>query len=119
MGEEMLVAHGTSEPIGTLPGFGDEAETRLVLTHPLAGWLRRTDGQVAIYSVWDAPLELHRCEVEEARFEGWERVGLVKPGQAPHSVLVKRFTHYLIFLPPRVVRDDGRRARPASCELAR
>ncbi len=103
--EERLRARGTGEPIGVLDGFADEATSRLVMTHPEIGWLTRRDGKLATYSVWHASLELERCEVDEARFERWEALGLVEPGQLPCSVLVQRHTHYLVRLPPKRVRD--------------
>lgn len=103
MGEERLTARGTGQPTGTLEGFRDEEETRRFLTNPMTGWLERTDGKLATYGVWHAPLELERCAVSEARFEAWERLGLVARDQPPHSVLAQALTHYLIFLPPRVV----------------
>jgi hypothetical protein len=101
---ERLRARGNGEPIGVLDGFVDEAESRLVMTHPEIGWLTRRDGALATYSVWHAPLELERCDVDEARFERWEKLGLVEAGQRPCSVLVQRATDYLVRLPPRRVR---------------
>ena len=103
LGEESLRLRGTGEPMGVLDGFADEASTHQILTHPLMGYLRRRDGPVIRYSVWHAPLEMERATAERARFEPWERLGLVEPGQPPHSVLVQPLTHYLIFLPPRRV----------------
>lgn len=100
---ERLRARGTGEGIGVLEGFRDEAESRLVMTHPEIGWLTRRDGSLATYSVWHAPLELERCEVEEARFERWESFGLISRGQRPCSVLVQSATDYLVRLPPRRV----------------
>lgn len=110
--EERLRARGTGAPIGVLDGFEDEATSRLVMTHPEIGWLTRRDGKLATYSVWHAPLELERCEIDEARFERWEALGLVEPGQRPCSVLVQQHTHYLVRLPPKLVRPSttGRRA---------
>lgn len=100
-GEERLRARGLGEPVGTLPGFATRSETQRMLTAPLLGWLKRRDGELATYSVWHAPLELERCAVDDVRFECWERLGLVAPGQPPHSVLAQRLTKYLVLLPPR------------------
>jgi hypothetical protein len=100
-GEERLRARGTGEPVGVLSGFRDPETTHRFLTSPLLGWLTRRDGHVAAYSVWHAPLELERCAVDEARFECWERLGLVEKGQPPHSVLAQKLTKYLVLLPPR------------------
>ena len=77
-GIERLRARGRDEPTGTLSGFADAASTARLLTAPLLGWLKRRDGKLATYSVWHAPLEMERCDVEEARFECWERLGLVE-----------------------------------------
>lgn len=100
-GEERLRARGLGEPVGTLSGFADASSTHRMLTAPLLGWFRRRDEALATYSVWHAPLELERCAVDAARFECWERLGLVTPGQKPHSVLAQKRTKYLVVLPPR------------------
>lgn len=103
-GEERLRITGTGDPIGVPDGFSDEAEAREVLTHPLVGYFRRRGADaVARYSVWHAPLELERCDVHEARYEHFERLGLVQPGEPPCSVLAQRATQYSVFLPPRGV----------------
>lgn len=105
LGEERLAIEGTGKPMGRLDGFPDQEMTQLVLTHPMVGFLRRRgSGAVVTYGVWHAPLSLERCYVKEARFEQFERLGLVEPDTPPHSVLVQRHTHYLIDLPPRRAR---------------
>jgi len=103
-GRETLRLRGTGAPIGRLDGFADAAQTHEVLTSPTVGYIRRLSGTIGTYSVWHAPLEMERAEVEEARYEHYERLGLVEPGAPPHSVLVQRLTHYLVFLPPRPAR---------------
>lgn len=102
---------GTDEPTGTLDGFADDDETALVLTHPTDGYFRRSDGRVATYSIWHAPLVMRRATAERAHFEVFEELGLVEHDQAPHSVLVQRETDYVIFLPPRALPPS--RALPA------
>lgn len=114
-GVERLHVRGTGQPLGRLDGFEDDARTRLVLTHPMIGYLHRRKRTVVRYSVWHAPLQLELASVERARFELYERLGLVGTEQAPHSVLVQRRTQYLIRLPPR--RDRGfARALPAATQ---
>lgn len=105
-GEEHIDARGTGQPMGVLPGFDSEEQTREILTDPMVGYLRRRSGQVATYSVWHPPFELERAESKAARFELFETLGLVEPGQVPHSVLVQPRIPYLIFLPPKNVRVD-------------
>jgi uncharacterized protein YqjF (DUF2071 family) len=108
--EEKLVLRGTGEPLGVLPGFSSEEDTHRVLTHPLVGYLRRRDGRLVTYGVWHAHLEMERAQVEDARFERFEALGLVSRGQAPSSVLVQRTTQFLVLLPPR--RCDHLEAAP-------
>ena len=64
--------------------------------------------RIATYGVWHAPLVMEEAEIDEARFEWFETLGLVQPGQAPHSVLVQRTTDFLVRLPPRRVREMER-----------
>ncbi|MCB9596331.1 MAG: DUF2071 domain-containing protein [Sandaracinaceae bacterium] len=110
LGAEALSLRGTGAPVGRLDGFADAAQTHEVLTAPTVGYLYRRGRTPATYSIWHAPLEMERAEASTARFEHYERLGLVEPGAAPHSVLVQRLTHYLIFLPPK--RAVGLRWRP-------
>lgn len=101
--EERVRLEGTGEPLAVLPGFDDAAETHRVLTHPTVGYLRRRNGRLATYGVWHEPLKMEIARPVEARFEMFENLGLVEPGQPPHSALVQRATRFLVFLPPRAV----------------
>lgn len=103
--EERLRLEGTGQPLATLPGFKDAAETHEVLTHPTVGYVRRRDGSVATYGVWHAPLAMEVATPLEARFQLFEELGLVEAGQAPHSALVQRATRFLVLLPPRRVQS--------------
>jgi hypothetical protein len=94
---------GSDELTGRLEGFSDAEETALVLTHPLAGYFTRRDGRLGTYSVWHERLKLHRGLARNARFEVFEKLSLVKPGAAPHSVLIQRQTEFVIQLPPRAI----------------
>lgn len=113
-GEERLDARGTGETLDRLPGFDEPAEARRVLTHPLTGYLRRRDGLVVTYGVSHAHLDMELATASDARHEVFERAGVVAPGQAPHSVLVQRATHFIVQLPPRALRPqpDARRLGP-------
>lgn len=105
-GDERLVARGTGRTLDRLSGFGDPAEARRVLTHPLTGYLRRRDGLVVTYGVSHAPLDMEVAVASDARHEVFERAGVVAPGQAPHSVLVQRATHFVVVLPPAPLRPQ-------------
>lgn len=101
-GAARLTAHGSGEPTGVLDGFASEEDTAIALTHPTEGYFRRRDGRVGTYSIDHAPLRMQRAVDVEARFEVYEGLGLVAPGQTPHSVLLQRETDYVIHLPPRL-----------------
>lgn len=96
---------GTTEPMGILDGMADEAETARLLTHPLAGYYRRLDGQVAGYRVWHAPMHPTRGAMVHARYDVLESSALIAPAQTPHSVLLERRSDFIVYLPPR--RLDG------------
>lgn len=106
--EETLRVRGTGRALHQLDGFADLETTHRVLTHPTRGFLRTRRGRIVTYGVWHAPLVMEEAEVDEARFERFEKLGLVQPGQAPHSVLVQRTTDFLVRLPPRRVREMER-----------
>ena len=89
-----------------LPGFSD-VETGLVyLTHPLAGFYYRRDGQLGTYRVWHKALEVKPANLESANFGLLSRLGLVTPEeqQVAHSVLVEPINEFTIYLPPKVIR---------------
>ena len=106
-GLERLRASGTGEALSRLDGFVDAAQTAHVLTHPLVGYLCRRDGPVVTYGVDHARLAMEVAEVREARFELFERLGLVRPGDAPHSVLILRRTEFIVRLPPHRAPELG------------
>lgn len=84
-----------------LDGFADVEEARRVLTHPLVGHFPGHDGSRLTVTVWHPPLAPQPGEARRVRFAVFERLGLVHPGQAPHSLLLQRETPFVTFLPPR------------------
>lgn len=94
----------TGEPLGRLDGFAGRDETVEVLTHPMVGWYQRRGGGLGRYSVWHQVLALEAATAPEARFEVFERLGLVAPGQAPHSAVVAETVHFDVHTPPTRVR---------------
>lgn len=91
------------------PGFPD-IETGLVfLTHPLAGFYHRRDGQLGTYRVWHKQLVVRAARLESARFGLLDRMGLVSVAeqQLPYSVLVEPINEFTIYLPPRIVPTGG------------
>jgi len=107
VGAVELDVEGSAEPTGSLEGFRDEDETRIVLTHPTEGFFTRRGGGVATYAIWHAPLTMQRARPTRARFQLFEDLGLVQPDTQPHSVLLQRETDYAIYLPPRRIAVAG------------
>lgn len=104
-GRAVVELEGTDEPQGVLPGFASVEQTSLILTHPLAGYFRRSDGQVGSYSVWHERLQLRRGIAKRARFEVFEELGLIDARTRPHSVLLQEQTEFYIYLPPHIVKN--------------
>ncbi len=95
-----LELEGTNEPVGRLDGFADRDESLLVLTHPLDGLYRRRDGGLGGYSVWHERFAPRLGIARTARFELFERLGLVEPGAVAHSVMIQRAIDFSVLLPP-------------------
>jgi Uncharacterized conserved protein (COG2071) len=95
-----LALEGTDEPVGRLDGFADRDESLLVLTHPLDGLYRRRDGGLGGYSVWHERFAPRLGIARTARFDLFERLGLVEPGATPHSVMLQRTIDFAVLLPP-------------------
>ncbi|MFO0636596.1 MAG: DUF2071 domain-containing protein [Nannocystaceae bacterium] len=101
-GAAELTARGSTVGIGVLEGVASIEQAQRLLTHPTEGYFRRTrDGTIATYTIDHAPLVLQRATEVHARFDVFERLGLVAPSAVPHSVLLQRSTDYAIHLPPR------------------
>ena len=91
---------GTDEALGRLDGFSDAADAAVVLTHPLDGWYRRPQGGLGQYSVWHARLRPTLGRAVRARYAVFERLGLVEPDAAPHSVMLQPEVEFDVHLPP-------------------
>ncbi|UUW90347.1 DUF2071 domain-containing protein [Pimelobacter simplex] len=88
-----------------LDGFATERDWQALLTHPTVGWYRRgRAGRVGTYSIWHPPMAARHFVAAEARFPFLERLGLVQPGQEPHSLLGQELLPFDIHTPPRRVR---------------
>ncbi|MDR3617508.1 MAG: DUF2071 domain-containing protein [Candidatus Obscuribacterales bacterium] len=105
-GNAEVEMEGTNEPSGALEGFLDEDETTLVLTHPLLGYYRRTDGQIGTYGIWHDKLAMNRCVVRKAKFEVFEKLNLITPDALPHSALIQHSTEFVIYLPPSTLQPS-------------
>ncbi|MCA2225476.1 DUF2071 domain-containing protein [Nonomuraea aurantiaca] len=90
-----------AEPLTRLAGFTDEPDWLERLTHPTLGWYRRRDGRVGVYSIWHPPMRPRYLVAGSARFPVFERLGLITPDTAPHSVLAQARLSFDIHTPPR------------------
>lgn len=91
-----------------LAGFDSQVEWLEQLTHPTAGWYRRTDGGIGAYSVWHPVMEPRHLVATSADFPVFERLGLITHDARPHSVLAQQRIPFDVHTPPRRVRP-GRR----------
>jgi hypothetical protein len=93
----------SGSPAVTCPGFANEEETALVLTHPVDGYFRRNDGAVGHYSVWHKRMVMTTGQPVRLWFGLFERLGLLslEEMRSPHSVLLQPEIEFLIHLPPR------------------
>ncbi|MCA9000650.1 MAG: DUF2071 domain-containing protein [Planctomycetes bacterium] len=92
----------TGEPIGLVPGFEDEDEMMLCLTHPVEGYFWRLNGTLGTYSVAHDILDLRRAEPVELHFGLLERLGILDAEEmrAPHSTWICPETVFDIHMPP-------------------
>jgi hypothetical protein len=99
---ELELDHEPDRPL-ELPGFTDTATGLDVLTHPLDGYYRRTDGRLGTYSVWHERMTPTAGLVRRARIGLLDRLGIVPFAEqaAAHSVLIQPRIEFLIRLPPR------------------
>lgn len=103
-GGALASLHGTGVAAGCVDGFVDAEDCAVVLTDPYIGWYRRRDGGTGRYTVWHEQLELERADADVARYDVFERLGLVGHDDAPLSCLVQRTTDFDVHTPPQRVR---------------
>ena len=89
-----------------LAGFPDTETGLVYLTHPLAGFYHRRDGELGTYRVWHKQLEVSSANLKSASFGLLSRLGLVtlEEQQVAHSVLIEPINEFTIYLPPKVVK---------------
>lgn len=95
----------TGQPMRLSDGFTSIEHMTLVLTHPIEGFFRRTDGRVGTYSVSHDVIPSTVAQPKDLYFALYERLGIMTPAdmQHPHSVLVSPRTVFSIHMPPRAI----------------
>lgn len=93
---------GAAGPVGSppIPGLAMGQELTEVLTDPVRGWFRRTDGRVGRYSVAHAPMIMSPATVVTARSAVFERLGLIAPGVAPIDARATPAIRFDVHTPP-------------------
>lgn len=95
---------GDGRPAGLLAGMPDVATQHRVLLDPFVGWYRGRRERTYRYEVRHAPLAPLHASVETARFEVFERLGLVSAEQRPLHAVSLRHTVFDVLTPPRACR---------------
>ena len=76
---------GTAVPLGRLDGFADLDDGALVLTHPLDGYFAHPSGRLGRYAVWHERLRPTIGAALRARYEVFDRLGLVSARPAART----------------------------------
>jgi hypothetical protein len=90
---------GSGAPVGRLDGFPDKQETLAVLGSPLSGFFLRPNGRLFELRVSHPTLEPQIGTARVASFSVFERLGLIEPDTAPHSILLQQSTDFTIVKP--------------------
>ncbi|MDF1745672.1 MAG: DUF2071 domain-containing protein, partial [Gimesia sp.] len=84
----------TGKPPTELMGFDDLESGLVLLTHPRMGFYYRQDGRLGSYSIWHDRLKPSVGNVQTARFDLLDGLGMVQRGDVlnVHSVLIQHQT---------------------------
>ncbi len=97
----------TGRPFVAPVDFGDSSESAAMLVDPLVGWYPRRDGGIGRYSVWHEPLQLGEAQVEVARCDVFERLGVIDSEQHPIGAGLQQRIQFDIHTPPTRVETGG------------
>ncbi|UOO93343.1 DUF2071 domain-containing protein [Vitreoscilla stercoraria] len=86
-------------------GFPNQESYQVFLTHPMAGFYHRRDGQLGTYRVWHDKLCPKPAHLIHVRFELLERLQLLSftEQQNPYSVMIEPINAFTVYLPPKVI----------------
>jgi hypothetical protein len=96
----------TGTPVALTEGFATLDEMRVILTHPVDGYYRRTDGILGMYAVRHAAMQGTTGRAVDLYFSLYERLGILSAEemQRPHSIFLTPEIAFSILLPPRRLR---------------
>jgi hypothetical protein len=96
----------TGTPVALTEGFATLDEMRVILTHPVDGYYRRTDGILGMYAVRHAAMQGTTGRAVDLYFSLYERLGILSAEemQHPHSIFLTSEIAFSILLPPRRLR---------------
>ncbi len=100
----------TGEPITKMDGFSSLDEMKLILTHPITGFFRRSDRKIGTYKIWHPEMKLTAATGKHLHFSLYEKLGLLSNDEMnePHSIFLCPQIEFEIYLPPKAV--EGSRA---------
>jgi hypothetical protein len=100
-GAAAVRARGTGRGLPDPACFTDAADCRAVMLDPFVGWYGRRNGRgLGRYTVWHEPLDLEEVVVDEARFQVFDDLDLLDPGQVPIAAGVQRSVAFDVHTPP-------------------
>jgi hypothetical protein len=96
----------TGAPITLTAGFATLDEMRFILTHPVDGYFRRTDGKLGTYAVRHGAIQATIGRATDLYFSLYERLGILSAAemQRPHSIFLTPEIAFSILLPPKRLR---------------
>ncbi len=95
----------TGKEINDIKGFTSNDEMRLILTHPIEGYFRQTNGRIGTYSIWHEEMVGTMGKAKRLYFSLFERLNLLSKEEMnnPHSIFLCPRIKFRICLPPREV----------------
>ena len=85
--------------------FESLEEAKLILTHPVTGYFKRSDDKIGRYKIWHPKMEISIGKANNLYFEKFEHLNLLNKDQMknPYSILLTKEIDFIIDLPPKKI----------------
>lgn len=95
----------TSEPTTISESFSCLDEMKLILTHPVSGFFRRSDNRIGSYKIWHPEMTMTKANPKRLYFSLYENLGIMNREEMsqPHSIFLCPKVEFDVHLPPQVV----------------
>lgn len=95
----------TGEPITKAAGFSSLDQMKLILTHPIDGFFRRSDNRIGNYHIWHPEMKLTKAIPKQIYFSLYETLGIMNREEMsqPYSIFLCPQVEFDIHLPPQIV----------------